>query len=226
MNRIGTSIDELTERIAAIRASITPERQAEIDAAIAAERALEARRKVIAVGMPSIFERTPFDVAPARARRWAESAWDGSPRNLVVMGDSGAGKTEVACAILAESVAHLPNALCRFATFGDVLRSIRSTYDDVLRSEWQAIGQWAGFRILCIDDLGKEKPTADALEKMFTVLDARYRSGKPTLFTTQYQSPKELGHRLMESGGDKPTAQAIVRRVFGGGYYQAEVVRC
>ena len=109
------------------------------------------------------------------------------------MGDSGAGKTEVACAILAESVAHLPNALCRFATFGDVLRSIRSTYDDVLRSEWQAIGQWAGFRILCIDDLGKEKPTADALEKMFTVLDARYRSGKPTLFTTQYQSPKELG---------------------------------
>ena len=34
MNRIGTSIDELTERIAAIRASITPERQAEIDAKV------------------------------------------------------------------------------------------------------------------------------------------------------------------------------------------------
>ena len=66
MNRIGTSIDELTERIAAIRASITPERQAEIDAKLAAEAALEARRKVIAVGMPSIFERTVRRRADAR----------------------------------------------------------------------------------------------------------------------------------------------------------------
>ena len=93
-------------------------------------------------------------------------------------------------------------------------------------SESRALAQWTGCRILCLDDIGKEKPTADALEKLFALLDARYRSGKPTLFTTQYQSPKELGHRLMESGGDKPTAQAIVRRVFGGGEYQAEVVRC
>ena len=36
----------------------------------------------------------------------------------------------------------------------------------------------------------------------------------------------DIGQLLMESGGDKPTAQAIVRRVFGGGEYQAEVVRC
>ena len=39
MNRIGTSIDDITERIAAIRASITPERQAEIDAEFAAYEA-------------------------------------------------------------------------------------------------------------------------------------------------------------------------------------------
>ena len=172
--------------------------------------------------MPSIFERTPFDVAPTRACRWAEKAWDGSPRNLVVMGDSGAGKTKVACAILAESATRVP---CRFATFGDVLRSVRDTYG-AEGTESRALAQWSGCRILCLDDLGKEKPTADALEKLFALLDARYRSGKPTLFTTQYQSPKELGHRLMESGGDKPTAQAIVRRVFGGGEHQAEVVRC
>lgn len=159
MNRIGTSIDELAERIAAIRASITPERQAEIDAKLAAEAALEARRKVIAVGMPSIFERTPFDVAPLRACRWAEKAWDGSPRNLVVMGDSGAGKTKVACAILAESATHVP---CRFATFGDVLRGVRDTYG-AEGSESRALAQWTGCRILCLDDIGKEKPTADAL---------------------------------------------------------------
>ena len=73
--------------------------------------------------------------------------------------------------------------------------------------------------------IGKPPPLKCLLE-LFALLDARYRSGKPTIFTTQYQSPKELGHRLMESGGDKPTAQAIVRRVFGGGEYQAEVVRC
>ena len=105
------------------------------------------------------------------------------------------------------------------------LRGVRDTYG-AEGSESRALAQWTGCRILCLDDIGKEKPTADALEKLFALLDARYRSGKPMLFTTQYRSPMELGHRLMESGGDKPTAQAIVRRVFGGGDYQAEVVRC
>ena len=180
MNRIGTSIDDLTARIAAIRASITPARQAEIDAKLAAEAALEARRKVIAVGMPSIFERTPFDKAPSRARRWAENAWDGSPRNLVVMGDSGSGKTEAACAILAESAAHVP---CRFATFGDVLRSVRDTYG-AEGTESRALAQWSGCRILCLDDLGKEKPTADALEKLFALLDTARASRRSSRRST------------------------------------------
>ncbi len=222
MQTLADSASPLLERLQAVRASVTPERQVEIDAAVAADRARDARRKVVAVGMPSIFERTPIDKAPPRARRWADAAVGGSPRNLVVMGNSGAGKTEVACALLADLALRAP---CRFATFGDVLRSVRETYGGE-GSERGALAAWTGCRILCLDDLGKERPTPDALDKLFALLDARYRGGRPTLFTTQYLSPSELGRRLMEGGGDKPTAQAIVRRVYGMGEYKAEVVRC
>lgn len=222
MQTLADSVSPLVVRIQAMRDSVTPERQAEIDAELKAEADREKRRRIVAVGMPSIFERTPFEAAPKRARDWARSCWKGESRNLVLVGDSGDGKTETACALL---VAMAPHMACRFATFGDVLRSVRDTYGGQ-GSESRALSQWAGCKVLCLDDLGKERPTPDALDKLFALVDMRYRSGKPTIFTSQYSSPSELGHRLMAQGGDAETAQAIVRRVYGMGEYRAEVVTC
>ena len=48
-------------------------------------------------------------------------------------------------------------------------------------SESRALSQWAGCKVLCLDDLGKERPTPDALDKLFALVDMRYRSGKLTL---------------------------------------------
>lgn len=222
MQTLADSVSPLVARIQAMRDSVTPERQAEIDAELRAEADREKRRRILASGMPSIFEQTPFEAAPKRARDWARKCRKGEGRNLVLVGDSGDGKTEAACALL---VAMAPHMTCRFATFGDVLRSVRDTYGTA-GSESRALSQWAGCRVLCLDDLGKERPTADALDKLFALVDMRYRSGKPTIFTSQYAGPSELGRRLMAQGGDAETAQAIVRRVYGMGEYRAEVVTC
>lgn len=222
MQTLADSANPLVERLKEIRAGITPERQAEIDAELAAQRDLAKRKAIVAVGMPAIFERVPFEVAPKRAQEWARKCWKGDSRNLVLIGDSGEGKTEAACALLG---AMAPHVRCRFATFGDILREVRATYGGQ-GSESRALSQWAGCKVLCLDDLGKERPTPDALDKLFALVDMRYRSGKPTIFTSQYASPSELGHRLMAQGGDAETAQAIVRRVYGMGEYRAEVVSC
>ena len=88
------------------------------------------------------------------------------------------------------------------------------------------MGKWEGCAVLCLDDLGKERPTQDVLDKLFALVAHRYNHGRPTIFTTQYKSPSELGARLMSQGGDAETAEAIVRRVFGMGDYKAEVVSC
>ena len=222
MQTLADSVNPLVERLKEIRAGITPERQAEIDAKLAIERDLAKRKAIVAVGMPAIFERVPFEVAPKRAQEWARKCWKGDSRNLVFIGDSGEGKTEAACALLGAMAPHLR---CRFATFGDILREVRATYG-ADRTEACVMGKWEGCTVLCLDDLGKERPTQDVLDKLFALIDHRYRRGRATIFTTQYKTPSELGNRLMSQGGDAETAEAIVRRVFGMGDHKAEVVSC
>lgn len=220
MQTLADSVNPLVERLKEIRAGITPERQAEIDAKLAIERDLAKRKAIVSVGMPTIFERVPFEVAPKRAQDWARKCLQGDSRNLVFIGDSGEGKTEAACALLG---AMAPHVRCRFATFGDILREVRATYG-ADGTEAGVMGKWESCAVLCLDDLGKERPTQDVLDKLFALIDHRYRRGRATIFTTQYRSPTDLGKRLMSQGGDAETAEAIVRRVFGMGAYKAEVV--
>lgn len=222
MQTLADSANPLVERLKEIRAGITPERQAEIDAELAVQRDLAKRKAIVSVGMPAIFERVPFEVAPKRAQEWARKCWKGDSRNLVFIGDSGEGKTEAACALLG---AMAPHVRCRFATFGDILREVRATYG-ADGTEAGVMGKWEGCAVLCLDDLGKERPTHDVLDKLFALIDHRYRRGRATIFTTQYKTPTDLGKRLMSQGGDAETAEAIVRRVFGMGEHKAEVVSC
>lgn len=222
MQTLADSVNPLVERLKEIRAGVTPERQAEIDAELAIERDLAKRKAIVSVGMPAIFERVPFEVAPKRAQEWARKCWKGDSRNLVFIGDSGEGKTEAACALLG---AMAPHVRCRFATFGDILREVRATYG-ADGTEAGVMGKWEGCAVLCLDDLGKERPTQDVLDKLFALIDHRYRRGRATIFTTQYKTPTDLGKRLMSQGGDAETAEAIVRRVFGMGDHRAEVVSC
>lgn len=222
MQTLADSVNPLIERLKEIRAGVTPERQAEIDAELAVQRDLAKREVIVSVGMPSIFERVPFEVAPKRAQDWARKCWKGDSRNLVLIGDSGEGKTEAACALLGTMAPHIR---CRFATFGDILREVRATYG-ADGTEAGVMGKWEGCAVLCLDDLGKERPTQDVLDKLFALVAHRYNHGRPTIFTTQYKSPTELGKRLMSQGGDAETAEAIVRRVFGMGEHKAEVVSC
>lgn len=222
MQTLADSVNPLVERLKEIRAGVTPERQAEIDAELAIERDLAKRKAIVSVGMPAIFERVPFEVAPKRAQEWARKCWKGDSRNLVFIGDSGEGKTEAACALLG---AMAPHVRCRFATFGDILREVRATYG-ADGTEAGVMGKWEGCAVLCLDDLGKERPTQDVLDKLFALIDHRYRRGRATIFTTQYKTPTDLGKRLMSQGGDAETAEAIVRRVFGMGEHKAEVVSC
>lgn len=222
MQTLADSVNPLVERLKEIRAGVTPERQAEIDAKLAIERDLVKRKAIVSVGMPTIFERVPFEAAPERAQEWARKCLQGDSRNLVFIGDSGEGKTEAACALLG---AMAPHVRCRFATFGDILREVRATYG-ADGTEAGVMGKWEGCAVLCLDDLGKERPTQDVLDKLFALIDHRYRRGRATIFTTQYKTPSGLGRRLMSQGGDAETAEAIVRRVFGMGEHKAEVVSC
>lgn len=56
------------------------------------------------------------------------------------------------------------------------------------------------YPLLILDDFGMERQTEYALEQVFNVIDARYRSGKPLIITTnlsltELNTPKSLEHK-------------------------------
>ena len=55
------------------------------------------------------------------------------------------------------------------------------------------------YPLLILDDFGMERQTEYALEQVFNVVDARYRSGKPLIITTnlsvaELKNPKSRDH--------------------------------
>lgn len=213
MKRPFSGAGDLEAAIEAFRASLPPGAILDPEEEAFERQGLEVARRMARSGIPPRFSSgMPAD---GRVGRWAVGAGLGEPRNLVLTGRAGCGKTREACAALRVAAGRCTVA---FTTFGDVLRAVRATYGG-RGTEDEALSRYRCVSVLCVDDVGKERPTPDALEKLFALLDARYGRMKPTVFTTQY-AMNDLGARLMAEGGDREQADAILRRM----YQDAEVV--
>ena len=51
----------------------------------------------------------------------------------------------------------------------------------------------AGYDLVLIDDFGIERQSEYTLEQIYNLIDARYKSGKPTIITTNL-TPDQLNH--------------------------------
>lgn len=118
---------------------------------------------------------------------------------LVLTGPNGNGKTHLAAAIANHVVATQAVA---FTTVPDLLDRLRSTYnneggpsyDDVVKSVQDV-------PLLILDDLGAEKGNEWVFEKLFQILDARYRNAAATVITTNLDVgwlPKRIASRLSD----------------------------
>ena len=126
---------------------------------------------------------------------------------MVIRGSVGVGKTYTAAAILN---AVFEKRRCRFTTLGAVMRGIRSAYDG-RGSEDEVIARFTGADVLVVDDFGKERPSAWALEIIFDCLNARYAAQRSTIYTTQHNG-RDLAGRL-SAEGDVAIAEAILSRL-------------
>lgn len=126
-------------------------------------------------------------------------------RNIYIHGEVGTLKTQLAAAV----------ALClirqgrdvTFSAMWRVLDEIKASFHDGSNP----LTKYQAASVLVLDDLGKESPTAFALERMFALVDERNACMLPTVVTTQYK-PSRLIERLAEHG-DHDTARAIVSRL-------------
>lgn len=162
------------------------------------ENEMRFERAVEKSGIPPIFRK-----ATADTESYLE--WIRGGGSIVFSGGVGTGKTYLSCAI---GLAALKEMTVHFTSIGKIKRAILSHE----APDEKLYRQMAGYDLLILDDLGKEKPSDWLLELTFGVIDQRYERGKPVVITTNYTSAK-LADRL-SAGGDRTTADAICSRLY------------
>lgn len=104
-------------------------------------------------------------------------------KGLLLYGDCGTGKTYAACEVANALIDKGYSVLV--TNFARVLNTLQGTFE-----KQDFLDDLNCFSLLVIDDLGIERDTAFAKEQVYNVIDARYRSGKPMIITTNLSMDK------------------------------------
>ena len=132
----------------------------------------------------------------AKARAYVNHWKEAYQRNigLLLFGDVGTGKSFVAgCIANALLDRDVPVLMTNFPT---ILARLSGTFGEDRADFLASLGD---YDLLIIDDLGAERNTDYAMEQMFSIVDSRYRSGKPIIVTTnlkldELKHPPDLSH--------------------------------
>lgn len=151
------------------------------------ERASELRRVSL---MDDKFKSSTFDnfvvtQHNARAVKLAKSYCERFPemvkknQGLLFHGDVGTGKT-----FLTACIANAVLDQCYSVIMISLAKILKSLSPFGGQEEEKLLKRLSEVTLCIIDDLGVESGTDTALSKVYDIIDSRYRSGKPTIFST------------------------------------------
>ncbi len=113
-------------------------------------------------------------------RRYAEGFKEMQEKNqgLILWGGVGTGKTFAVACIANHLLEHkVPVVMTSFVKLIDLIQRDKDEEPNILMKLDRAA-------LIIFDDLGAERDTSYALEKVYNIIDSRYRSQKPMIFTT------------------------------------------
>ena len=102
-------------------------------------------------------------------------------QGILFWGNVGTGKSYTAAAIANELLVRLQSVI--MTSFIRLLDEMSGYEND----DGEYISRLNQAKLLIIDDLGAERGTDYALEKVYDIIDSRYRSGKPIILTTNLE---------------------------------------
>ncbi len=141
------------------------------------------------------------------AERYAGEYTPGESRGLLFLGLPGVGKTHLLVALL-KALAER-GAECLFLDYQELLRRIQHSYNPIVRTtEYELLQPVLATEVVAIDDLGNNR-ISDWVEDTVTyVVNHRYSSKKPTLFTAN------LAEERLEGGpGERITRATFEERL-------------
>ena len=104
-------------------------------------------------------------------------------KGLLLHGGVGTGKTYIACMIANALIDKGYPVLV--TNFSRILNTLQGTFE-----KQEYLDSLNQFKLLVIDDLGIERDTGFAKEQIFSIIDSRYRAGKPMIITTNLTMQK------------------------------------
>lgn len=116
------------------------------------------------------------DMCRNYARRFDEFRKAG--KGLILFGGVGTGKTFLASCIANELIDN--GVPCLVTNFARIINTLQGMYE----GKQNYLDSLNEFDLLVIDDLGIERNTEYVNELVYNIIDARYRSGKPMIITT------------------------------------------
>ncbi|OFC91932.1 primosomal protein DnaI [Bacillus thuringiensis] len=140
---------------------------------------------------------TVYKVAVKYVKTFKE--WNGE--SLMLWGEPGNGKTHLAAAIVNEL--SKKGYIVVFQSVPELLQRIRSTFNSENKeNETEIMRALLECDLLILDDIGAEKTTEWVEEKLFNIIDGRYRKELPTLYTSNLE-PKELKNQVGKRSYDR-----------------------
>ena len=129
---------------------------------------------------------------------------------LIITGESGLGKTHLAASIANKLIENDKIVLMGRLTM--LLDMIKETFRDNTKSENELIELYSNVDMIIIDDLGTEKISQWALEKLYTIIQNRNENGLPIIITTRFDK-YGLIERFSQSQ-DRQLVDAIISKLY------------
>ena len=129
---------------------------------------------------------------------------------LIITGKSGVGKTHLATAILNKLTEK--DMLVLMGRLILLLDVIKDTFKDFSSKEKDIIELYSKVDMLIIDDLGTERISSWALEKLYTIIENRNENKLPIIVTTRFDK-ESLLDRFYQSE-DEELAEDVIEKLY------------
>lgn len=152
-------------------------------------------------------QKAAFKLARRFVKGWEKAKAGGY--GLLFLGSCGTGKTHLACAIMIELLKEYAFSYPRYYKASEIFSSVRSTYQaGSTTNEEETLKFFSSIQLLVIDEVGVQKGSESEKRILFSILDNRVTSNKPTILLSNL-GPKALEELLGDRLYDRVRSKCV-----------------